>query len=286
MMESWVEWDNQITLEEIRVKLLLEHNIQASTSTIHRMLDERIFTYKNVHHEPLQMNDPQFKQMRQEYVRRLRAMLGEGKLPIWIDETNYNLFTARTKARSKRGTRAVNQRGSSQKEKNLHIIGAISTNNFLYCTAKRGAYKGQHANDWLRDMLRQAKAHFGALGDLLVICDNAPCHSRLGNVLDEEEFGDVSLLRLSPYSPMMNPIENLWSMMKNHVKSLLRERLAAFMGPAPDGQTRDEFRLSYLEHVAHEVIAGVDVNRLHRLSLRLEHFYTIAENLGNMEVGT
>ncbi|KAH9153952.1 hypothetical protein AeNC1_019244, partial [Aphanomyces euteiches] len=160
--------------------------------------------------------------MRQEYVRRLRAMLGEGKLPIWIDETNYNLFTARTKARSKRGTRAVNQRGSSQKEKNLHIIGAISTNNFLYCTAKRGAYKGQHANDWLRDMLRQAKAHFGALGDLLVICDNAPCHSRLGNVLDEEEFGDVSLLRLSPYSPMMNPIENLWSMMKNHVKSLLR----------------------------------------------------------------
>ncbi|KAH9117567.1 hypothetical protein AeMF1_008792 [Aphanomyces euteiches] len=217
MMESWVEWDNQITLEEIRAKLLLEHNIQASTSTIHRMLDERIFTYKNVHHEPLQMNDPQFKQMRQEYVRRLRTMLGEGKIPIWIDETNHNLFTAR---------------------------------------------------------------------DLLVICDNAPCHSRLGNVLDEEEFEDVSLLRLSPYSPMMNPIENLWSMMKNHVKSLLRERLAAFMGPAPDGQMRDESRLSYLEHVAHEVIAGVDVNCLHRLSLRLEHFYTIAENLGNMEVGT
>ncbi|CAK4470394.1 unnamed protein product, partial [Aphanomyces euteiches] len=51
------------------------------------MLDERIFTYKNVHHEPLQMNDPQFKQMRQEYVRRLGAMLGEGKIPIWIDET-------------------------------------------------------------------------------------------------------------------------------------------------------------------------------------------------------
>ncbi|KAH9138467.1 hypothetical protein AeRB84_017220 [Aphanomyces euteiches] len=229
------------------------------------MLDERIFTYKNVHHEPLQMNDPQFKQMRQEYVRRLRAMLGEGKIPIWIDETNTICYC------------------TSQKGKNLHIIGAISTNNFLYCTAKRGAYKGQHANDWLRDMLRQAKAHFGALGDLLVICDNAPCHSRLGNVLDEEEFGDVSLLRLSPYSPMMNPIENLWSMMKNHVKSLLRERLAAFVGPAPDGQTRDEFRLPYLEHVAHE---GVDVNRLHRLSLRLEHFYTIAENLGNMEVGT
>ncbi|KAH9147501.1 hypothetical protein LEN26_004708 [Aphanomyces euteiches] len=227
------------------------------------MLDERIFTYKNVHHEPLQMNDPQFKQMRQEYVRRLRTMMGKGKIPIWIDETNHNLFTARTKARLKCGTRAANQRDSSQKGKNLHVIGAISMNNFLYAPRFAVQYS-----------------------DLLVICDNAPCHSRLGNVLDEEEFEDVSLLRLSPYSPMMNPIENLWSMMKNHVKSLLRERLAAFMGPAPDGQMRDEFRLSYLEHVAHEVIAGVDVNCLHRLSLRLEHFYTIAENLGNMEVGT
>ncbi|KAH9076898.1 hypothetical protein Ae201684P_010829 [Aphanomyces euteiches] len=104
--------------------------------------------------------------------------------PCWVKaKSQYgsmkrNVFTARTKARSKRGTRAVNQRGSSQKGINLHIIGAISTNNFLYCTAKRGAYKGQHANDWLRDMLRQAKAHFGALGDLLVICDNSPCHSR------------------------------------------------------------------------------------------------------------
>ncbi|KAG9412184.1 hypothetical protein AC1031_015119 [Aphanomyces cochlioides] len=134
-------------------------------------------------------------------------------------------------------------------------------------------------------MLRAAREHFGALGDILVIADNAPCHSRLSNVFLEDEFQEASLLKLSPYSPMMNPIENLWSSTKSHVKTLLRERLAAFMGPPPDGQTRDEFRISYLEHIAREVIAAVDTNRLHRLSLRLEHFYQRVDNLDDMEVG-
>ena len=119
-------------------------------------------------------------------------------------------------------------------------------------------------------MLRAAGEHFGALDDIVVICDNAPCHSRyalfcteayivvrLESVFEEDEFCTSSLLRLSPYSPMLNPIENLWSSMKSHVKTLLRERLAAFMAPSPDGQTRGEFRIAYLEYIAKEVISGL-----------------------------
>lgn len=79
---------------------------------------------------------------------------------------------------------------------------------------------------------------------------------RLSDVFLDDEFEGAMLLKLSPYSPMMNPIENLWSSMKSHVKTLLRERLAAFMGPPPDNQSRLEFRMSYLEHIANEVIAG------------------------------
>ncbi|KAF0706248.1 hypothetical protein AaE_014213, partial [Aphanomyces astaci] len=58
-----------------------------------------------------------------------------------------------------------------------------------------------------------------------------------------------------------------------------------FMGPLPDGQTRDEFPMAYLEHIADEVIADVDVNRMHRCSLRVEYFYGCAENMEDMEVG-
>jgi len=39
------------------------------------------------------------------------------------------------------------------------------------------------------------------LQDLMVVCNNATCHS------DE----DADLLRLAPYSPMLDPIETIWS---------------------------------------------------------------------------
>ncbi|KAG9407098.1 hypothetical protein AC1031_001740 [Aphanomyces cochlioides] len=50
-MESWVEHDNQITLCEIQARLLTVHHIEVSTTTIHRELDARVFTYKNLHYE-------------------------------------------------------------------------------------------------------------------------------------------------------------------------------------------------------------------------------------------
>ena len=75
-------------------------------------------------------------------------------------------------------------------------------------------------------------------------------------MFEEEEFSEACLLKLSPYSHMMNPIENLWSSLKAKVKSLLRERLAAFMGVPPEGSTREEFRMSYLEHVASQSMDG------------------------------
>ncbi|KAF0704534.1 hypothetical protein AaE_014878 [Aphanomyces astaci] len=254
---SWVEFDAQITLQEMKDRLMLELGINVSKTTLHRELDKRVLTYKTVHYEPLQMNDPSFKDKRVEYVVAFRELMGQGKIPIWIDGTNFNLFTCRTKARSRRGTRAVVVRGGTQKGKNLHVIGAMSSANFFFCTHKRGAYKHQDANLWLRDMLRAATQHFGRLDDIVVIADNAPCHSRLEQVFEEAEFDSATLLRLSSYSPMFNPIENLWSEFKAHVKTHLRERLAAFMGPPPDGLTREEFRMQYLEHVAQEVIQGM-----------------------------
>ncbi|KAF0704092.1 hypothetical protein AaE_015113 [Aphanomyces astaci] len=96
---------------------------------------------------------------------------------------------------------------------------------------------------------------------------------------------DASFLKLGPYSPMLNSIENMWSALKSRIKTCLRERVAAFMGPPPDGQTRNEFRMQYLEHTADEAIAGIEPNRLHVYTARLEPFYVRAENMEDMDVG-
>ncbi|KAH9112347.1 hypothetical protein AeMF1_013306 [Aphanomyces euteiches] len=285
-MQEWVEFDNQITLQEIKDRLLLEKRIDVSTTTIHRELDKRVFTYKNVHYEPLQMNDMSFKEKRRDYVEHYRALSGEEKIPIWLDETNFNLFTARTKARSRRGTRAVPVRGAPQVGKSLHIIGAISATNFAYCTHKRGAFTCLLANEWLRQMLRVASAHYDGLENKLLLLLTTRLAIPDSKQYSKKKSSSATFLRLSPYSPMLNPIETLSSQVKAQIKSLLRERLAAFMGSPPDqGITREEFRMQYLEFVAQGVIDGIDVHRLHRYSLRLEYFYGMAERMENMQVG-
>ncbi|KAH9123896.1 hypothetical protein AeMF1_005247 [Aphanomyces euteiches] len=84
----------------------------------------------------------------------------------------------------------------------------------------------------------------------------------------------------------VKPDESLWSQMKAQIKRMLRERLAAFMGPPPEpGMTREEFRMQYLEFVAQGVIDGIDVHRLHHYTLRLEYFYGLAERMDDMQVG-
>ncbi len=48
--------------------------------------------------------------------------------------------------------------------------------------------------------------------------DNAPCHSGIEEILSKPEFSGNVILRLGPYSPMLNPIESIWSVLKSEVK--------------------------------------------------------------------
>ena len=54
-----------------------------------------------------------------------------------------------------------------------------------------------------------------------MVVDNAPCHSNIEEVFSEEEFLGCEALRLGPYSPMFNPIEQVWSLIKAYVKQEL-----------------------------------------------------------------
>ncbi len=51
-----------------------------------------------------------------------------------------------------------------------------------------------------------------------MVIDNAPCHSNIEEVFKMDEHKDNYLLRWDPYSPMLNPIENIWSIVKANVK--------------------------------------------------------------------
>ena len=57
----------------------------------------------------------------------------------------------------------------------------------------------------------------------------SPCHSNLEAVFREPEFLGNILLRLAPYSPMFNSMENVWSSAKARVKGCLAEKMDSIL---------------------------------------------------------
>ena len=68
-------------------------------------------------------------------------------------------------------------------------------------------------------------------GPVVMVIDNAPCHSQMKTVFLTPEFEGCKLLRLALYSPMVNPTKNIWSMVKSSVKkdlSIKMEKILSF----------------------------------------------------------
>ena len=76
--------------------------------------------------------------------------------------------------------------------------------------------------------------------------DNAPAYSRLE--LLEEEFEDVQVLRLAPYSYLLNPIELVWSSFKSNVKRELRNQIKSLLNASISaGETISEHAGNYCQ---------------------------------------
>lgn len=207
IMLQWVEEKPTITLKELKEKIQAEFRKWITTTTIANNLNGKMYTIKNLHHEPIAMNNFENKQKRGKYVEDLNSLIRNGKQVVWMDETNFNLFCKRTRGRSRVGSRAVakipNSRGP-----NVHLIGRISSTGVILMERKRGPFKSQDAGEWLTSLLSRWENLGNRFEDLAVVSDNAPCRSQLESILQHSQ---ATLLRLSPYSPMLNPIENIWS---------------------------------------------------------------------------
>ena len=85
-------------------------------------------------------------------------------------------------------------------------------------------------------------------GSVVIVINNAPCHSRVKEVLAEEEFSRNCILRFAPYSPMLTPIEHVWSVIKANVKSNLAENANQILNDDARGQVSvREYRSQFLE---------------------------------------
>ena len=146
---------------------------------------------------------------------------------------------------------------------------------------KRGSFKKDDAREWVKTCIKKAIEKHG--GAIVLAVDNAPCHSNLEEVLLDEQFKECKILRFGPYSPMFNPIENIWSFMKSKVKRELAMSIEQILNVQNSNLSIKERRLRALENLMREAIQSVSPALCVSCIASIQSKVSKALNLENME---
>jgi transposase len=204
-------------------------------------------------------------------------------LIIFIDESNVNLFLRRRKGRAEIGRRAV-ARLPTSKGQNIHMIGAICQTGWIHFMRKRGAFHSADFINWLKAVILNALAQGASASNIVIVMDNAPCHSKSETVVDE--FAGISILRLAPYSPMFNPIEMAWSVMKTYLKQKEAAYLQDVIGVDNyNGLTQTEYRLRFIERLIDESRDLITPIKCLQFVNHTQTFFSAALALKDISVG-
>lgn len=275
-----IEQNPKLTLKEMKEKLQVDFDLSVSVECIRNHLDGLLYTLKNIRHEPERANIDSNKLKRQEYVRQLLQEQANNVPILYMDETNFNLHISRTQGRSLKGTRCTTIAAGS-KGANVHVIGCISTMGLIHYEVRRGSFKMAEANNFVRQTLRNARNLYQ--NRVTLVIDNAPCHSSIEEVFLEEEFAENKLLRLSPYSPMLNAIEMTWSVLKSQVKSQLSDEIHDILNNNQrNGQTQREYRLVALENIINGCIRNIRIEDCTKNIAHVQRYFADALNLVNL----
>ena len=146
---------------------------------------------------------------------------------VFLDESGCNTDMTRRYAYSLGGSRAVDSAPLS-KPKNTTILSSIQLDGTLRYTTFSGGTTVERFKRYLEtDLLPHLN------GNSVLIMDNMKSHhaKAIKQLLEEAK---IRYIFLPPYSPDLNPIENLWS----KVKALLRKFKARTLETLPDAIQR------------------------------------------------
>lgn len=279
-MVTLIEENPKITLSEIRSSLSQTFQLSICNQTVSNHLDSLLYSLKAVRFEPERANTAQNKLKRKAFVESLLQIQSLNQPIVFMDETNFNIHISRRQGRSKVGKRCTTVAAGS-KGANIHLIGGISNLGWMAHTIKRGSFRKPDAVEWIKVCLRAAMSKHG--GPVVMVMDNAPCHSNVEELLVEDDLKDCKILKMSPYSPMLNPIENVWSVIKSEVKRELSVKLAEILSSSLNGPVCiKEQRLRALENLVRDSLASVTPMLCTNCIASIQSKFAAAINLEDM----
>jgi len=162
--------------------------------------------------------------LKREWWRSWQAVLGGSDIKslVFLDESSINLSYTRTYGRAKRGERIFEGLSDVRFERKS-ILSTVRLNGDQTPFIFNGTLNKELFADYLRNQLAPTLKE----GDTIVL-DNSSVHKSKLVRETAKELG-LKLLFLPPYSPDMNPIELLWSYMKNVLRRLRARTMDALV---------------------------------------------------------
>ncbi|KAG0426065.1 hypothetical protein DMUE_5992, partial [Dictyocoela muelleri] len=215
-IRGWIDENCALTLKEIKSKIELERGVVVSQSTINRCISGFNYSMKRINIMPIKRNNMEVISLRAQYANRFMELLStidDSKI-FFIDEVGFNVSIRSRRGRSLKNKRAV-QNVSSIRARNISVCCAMNKDGIFKYLTQTKSYNTQSFLGFIR-LIIEKMSTLNISGAIFVM-DNVPFHKN--NAIKEEiEISGHRILFLPPYSPFLNPIENLFSKWKQFIR--------------------------------------------------------------------
>ena len=188
-----------------------------SVATINRAVDGFSYSVKRVRIQPERRNDDEAIEARISYAKSFLELVSTvpAQSILFIDEVGFNISMRTRLGRSLRGTRAV-QVVPSLRSRNISICCAMNNHQIVYYCAQTKPYNKELFCEFLGLLFEMLRLR--GIEHTVLVMDNVPFH-KCSNVQVLIEKNGNRVIFLPPYSPFLNPIENMFSKWKECVRS-------------------------------------------------------------------
>ena len=215
-ISRWLDENPALTLCQIQQLISDEFILKVSTKTISSSIKKLGYSFKLTRLVPESRNTPESIELRFEYATKFASEAPTDHVKIiYLDETGFNLHLRRKQGRSKKGTRAVIP-VQSNKGKNISIAAAIYSMGLLDYAVNIGAFNTNLFYQFIERICDELRLK--NLDGCWFVMDNVKFHHSK-DVIELIKSRSHFPVFLPPYSPMLNPIEMLFSKWKSLIKT-------------------------------------------------------------------
>ncbi len=202
---------------QIKVHLEDEFNLKMSQNTILSTIKSLGYRKKKTKMIPMDRNSERVINLRKKIVMQMISKWSCKKIPIFIDETWFQNSMTPAYSYAKRGE-PIYQKTGVVKTTVITVILAITNDTLIGYQCFKREITASDFHAFLTEFLKNNQDIYDHLDDYVFVMDNSPIHKHS----DHMQFRKfLQIIYLPPYSPFLNPIEEVFSQWKR----IFREKL-------------------------------------------------------------